>query len=573
MSFGFVRFKVVAEMNGTTLPINEICNDLLTHSDIPNRFGCERYGQYAYLLNPESVALFCCHFNDHGNCPLQAKAEQEEAAEAERRRQRAHEKAAEEEKRKREEEAQRAAEQKEINEFCAKYGSDVKTPGRDGVTLLQKAIWENAIIAIVKYLVSQGADVNATGTHDKSPLFLATVKENVEVVHFLVSKKADIHAIDKSGSTALHAVAYAGNVAIANILVDKGADVNAKDVHDGTPLHRATLKNKNIDIVKFLVSKKADIRAKNNNGKTPLDVAREKGNTEIAEYLAKKASIWKQVCFASLVVLCLAIFLMITLRPPQTKQPTTVSDNQPIEVPPATPDVSNGNGFENNNPLVENRMEKPKDRTRFSRGTPMHNAATDGDVEMMKLLLEQGADVNIKTMGGTPMFEAAWGGHIEAMKWLKEHGADVNAKNIDGKTPMFDAARGGQIEAMKWLKEQGADVNPKGVTDRQTPMFYAAMGGQVEAMKWLKEQDLDVNVKDFNGNTPLHFAISFSFLSPANSFSHGQRVESVEYLISLGADVNAKNSSGKTPLDGAGSDVKMREILLKAGGKSGSNRR
>jgi ankyrin repeat protein len=55
-------------------------------------------------------------------------------------------------------------------------------------------------------------------------------------------------------------------------------------------------------------------------------------------------------------------------------------------------------------------------------------AAGEGHLEIVKLLLEHGADVNAKTAYETALHLAAEKGHLEIVKFLLEHGADVNAK-------------------------------------------------------------------------------------------------------------------------------------------------
>lgn len=65
-----------------------------------------------------------------------------------------------------------------------------------------------------------------------------------------------------------------------------------------------------------------------------------------------------------------------------------------------------------------------------------------GHLEMVKYLVEKGADVNAKAefCRDTALHSAAAGGNLEMVKYLVEHGADVNAKDDDGRTPA-DVAR------------------------------------------------------------------------------------------------------------------------------------
>ena len=78
--------------------------------------------------------------------------------------------------------------------------------------------------------------------------------------------------------------------------------------------------------------------------------------------------------------------------------------------------------------------------------TSLMNAAVGGDVNAVKKLLNEGADVNVQGFNGwTALSEAAYGGHTKIVKLLIEKGADVNAKANNGVTALMWAARGGHL--------------------------------------------------------------------------------------------------------------------------------
>ena len=92
--------------------------------------------------------------------------------------------------------------------------------------------------------------------------------------------------------------------------------------------------------------------------------------------------------------------------------------------------------------------------------TSLMNAAVGGDVNAVKKLLNEGADVNVQGFNGwTALSEAAYGGHTKIVKLLIEKGADVNAKANNGVTALMWAAWNGHTEIVKLLIDKGADID------------------------------------------------------------------------------------------------------------------
>ncbi len=74
----------------------------------------------------------------------------------------------------------------------------------------------------------------------------------------------------------------------------------------------------------------------------------------------------------------------------------------------------------------------------------LHEAAVSGDVQKVRELLEQGADVDSRAKGGwMPLYYAAKEGHTETVRLLIEYGADVNVRGEDGDTPLHGTAEEG----------------------------------------------------------------------------------------------------------------------------------
>ena len=90
--------------------------------------------------------------------------------------------------------------------------------------------------------------------------------------------------------------------------------------------------------------------------------------------------------------------------------------------------------------------------------TPLHSAAAARQVEIARVLIAHGANVNATQAdsGFTPLHEAALNGNLEFARLLLEHGADVNAKMKDGKTPLDFALEQNKSEMAPFLRERGA---------------------------------------------------------------------------------------------------------------------
>jgi ankyrin repeat protein len=115
--------------------------------------------------------------------------------------------------------------------------------------------------------------------------------------------------------------------------------------------------------------------------------------------------------------------------------------------------------------------------------------------EIMKLLINAGADINIEAgghnHGATPLFSAVWEGDTEAVRLLIDAKANVNAKQTSGATPLWWAAEHGHTEIVRLLIEAKADVNAArngtapGDDGVETPLLIASDRGHTEIVKLL----------------------------------------------------------------------------------------
>lgn len=115
------------------------------------------------------------------------------------------------------------------------------------------------------------------------------------------------------------------------------------------------------------------------------------------------------------------------------------------------------------------------------------DAASEGDIVMVKKLINKGAYVNARDdiLWQTALMEAAGSGHTEIVKILIDAGANVNAKSKYGDTALMEAAGRGYTEIVKALIDAGADVNAKD-EHGDTALKVAKEGGHNEVVNLLR---------------------------------------------------------------------------------------
>lgn len=154
--------------------------------------------------------------------------------------------------------------------------------------------------------------------------------------------------------------------------------------------------------------------------------------------------------------------------------------------------------------------------------------------------------------------ECAKKGDIEAIKLFLDEGMNINAVNKRGQTALIRAAEYQREELVTLLLEKGADVEFIGERHARTPLMEAAGVGNNSIIKQLVGKGATVNAKDYEGTTPLHFAVMYGHL------------ETVKLLIELGADPNVQAAGlGRTPMSLAEANGYMEivQILKDAGAK------
>lgn len=174
----------------------------------------------------------------------------------------------------------------------------------------------------------------------------------------------------------------------------------------------------------------------------------------------------------------------------------------------------------------------------------LHQATWDGDADMTRLLLDNGADISaVDGRGRTPLHTAVNTGNPEVVAILLAKGATADDRHrANGQTPLHELAARGKIDAMKVLLGSGADVNACDDL-QQTPLHHAAKSrydsaGADNAAQLLISKGSNIEARDKKGRTPLLLSISWHWSMPV-----------IKTLVSNRADVDARDSNGKSPMD------------------------
>ena len=427
------------------------------------------------------------------------------------------------------------------------FGADARVADPDGTTALHWAARHDDL-ATAQALIKAGADVNAANRYGITPMNLAATNGSAAMIRILLDAGVDPNTSTPGGETALMTASRTGKVDAVTLLLDRGAAVNAKDtVHGQTALMWAVLENHS-GVVELLLARGADINAHTNvtitkgeyvparpaaasgngiirqralptpnGGMTPLLFAIRDGNVPMMRLLLDRgadlgqssgnhttpmliALLNGQVGIATELLnrgadpnaaddyRRAALFAAIDLRNFNHEKygdlPTDGRD--PLELIKALLKKDANPNLKTDTVPVHGLMQFDASWVNFDGETPFVRAALSGDIEVMRLLLESGADPNIATTQGSTALMAAAGinwipgqtftraeaDYVEAVKLCLERGAPVNASNSLGLTAMHGAANRGWTSIMQILADHGAVVDAKDKEGR-TPMVFA----------------------------------------------------------------------------------------------------
>ncbi|KAK2712084.1 hypothetical protein QYM36_010942 [Artemia franciscana] len=371
--------------------------------------------------------------------------------------------------------------------------------------------------------LSKGAYIDSLDLKGYTPLHWAAKTGQISVANYLLKKGANLHLKSKNsedcGKTPLHFAAAEGKLEMCHLLVSKGAHINSLDDKRLTPLHWA-VKEENIvetrkkgedklEIVKLLLSRGANTNISDRYDLLPLHYAAKRNNLDIFQLLYSKTFTVNLT------------FLHWAIKEGQIPVATYLLDKGGIK-------------------LLENLNLR---FNLYMGDSPLHTAATNGELGICQLLVSKGAHINIG-YSRTPLHCAAREGHISVAKYLLRKGANPNFQcrgDHYGYTPLHAAAERGKLDMCQLLVSKGARIDAL-YDNSHTPLYTAVMNGQLSVVSYLIEKGGNLNFQitkannvDFGG-TPLHFAAR-----------QGQ-IDMCQLLVSKGAQTDILDDRRRTPL-------------------------
>lgn len=438
---------------------------------------------------------------------------------------------------------------------------------------------------------------------------------------------------DDRGYTPLHAAAVCGQAQLIDLLVHKGAPVNATDYHALTPLHLACQRGYQ-GVSLLLLHYKANTEAQDNNGNTPLhlacmyghedcvkalvyydvqtcrlDLQNDKGDTAlhiaarwgyegIIQVLLENGASTQILNKSKESPLQCALNSKILMLLKLTQNSHQRSRNDSQSCSPLASDCSSRRSSVSSTSSMSSEAKPETERVRHREVEKLLRAVADGDVEMMRYLLEWNDEeedereprselhlchplcqcpncapaqklpvqlagalgVNSCNADGfTPLHVAALHGHSSLVALLIRHGANVNVRTNQNATPLHLASQNNHVQVVSFLLECNAKLNKKDQYGN-TPLIHACLCGNLETASILLQSNALVNVANMQGNTALHEAV------------RGGHQALVELLLRAGASPSLRNKKQRTPLDCAyefgGKNTEILRALQKASGLS-----
>ena len=430
-------------------------------------------------------------------------------------------------------------------------GVDVDTSDGDRTTALHWAALSDDV-ETGRALIEAGARFEAANRFDATPLALAAENGSAAFIELLLDAGADPDAATPEGETAVMTVARTGRADAMRLLLDRGADPNRSEGWRGqTALMWASAEN-NLAAAEALLAGGADVHARSTGGFSPLMFAVRAGYLDMTGLLVEAGASAEETLFDGTSALVLAAknghyelgayLLDAGADPDADDQGWTALHEVKWTRRPNL-------GFNNPPPIVTGSMSDLE----FIRKLAAHGA--DLDARMTKEPQNRYRNV-LNRIGSTPFLLAAKAADVEMMRVLVELGADPLLPNEDGTTPLMVAAGVGiwavgespgtneeALEAVHYALELGGDVTT--IDDNgDTALHGAIIRGSEPLVRFLLDQGADIEATNEKGWTPYRIAKGVFY---SNTGKRWAEMETL--LLDLGADPSSATGADNTISD------------------------
>ena len=439
-------------------------------------------------------------------------------------------------------------------------GVDVNTVDSDGTTALHWAAHHDDVES-GQQLLAAGADPTRANQFGAQPIALASENGSAKFIQLLLDAGANPNAASPEGETILMTATRTGGVAAVRLLLRHAANPNrAEEWRGQTALMWAAAEN-NLDAAHALTSAGADIHARSTGGFSPLMFAVRAGHLDMARLLVDAGASPEETLLDGTSALVLAAknghyelgnFLLEHGADPNADDQgwTALHEVKWTRRPNL--------GFNNPPPIVTGSMQDID----FVRSLALHGA--DLNQRMTKEPNNRYRNV-LNRIGATPFLLAAKAADVEMMRLLVELGADPLIPNEDGTTPLMVAAGVGiwavgespgtneeALAAVEYALELGGAVTT--VDDNgDTALHGATIRSSEPLVRFLLAEGADIDAVNEKGWTPLRIARGVFYSNT------GKRWPEMEVLLhSLGADERLVTGSDNTISDWTVGEVEPR---------------
>ncbi|KAF7856377.1 hypothetical protein EAF04_009905 [Stromatinia cepivora] len=416
-------------------------------------------------------------------------------------------------------------------------GDSIEDENLFGVRALHYATYHGHT-EMVRLLLDAGADIGATQDGKYTPLEIAASRAHDDVLQLLIERGGDINAISSTG-TALEGAAYSGDVRLVKKLLGIGARVDQEGRLDSTPLKAAARKGR-VEVVLLLLSLGADVNHCKDYG-TALQSAALAGHIEVCRALLQHGA------SVSKVPKGLAGIHATPLQCAANNNNITNSIWTDIELLRLL--LEHG---------ADINMQDRRHGTALADAVRVHGQVNDDKLDVdprILFLLENGADTN----AGCPLVLAASNGNLKLINLLLDCGAHINAWDETNGSALSAAAGSWKrsarlLDSVKLLLKRGADVNGYNNSGRYlhsgSALQQAAHWGDLEMVNLLLSHGANINLGTGQSGGALHEAAAKGHLEICRLF------------IDLGADLYAEREFAGSVLHAAASNNNMEIIRL-----------